>query len=306
MILDYEKFKIVFDSTTLEKIVYNPSDILENEQDFWENERAQQCTKLWAKNVQYEINYDEWRGKMKDWASIPENKRKNHIFLKNAQRIIEGKEVFLKKALPHLFSYSPNGSIENYDVTIQFTAFIPARAFAMEDIVINVAAPYWNDNPDNIFNALIHELFHCCYSWCNNNRKGGNLEDNILESMLINFQSEGICTYVGYKALSLFPSPDEKDYSLLANKSVVNRLIREVNSVFSNVRKLSNEELQKLAWDKCVVGRGYYVVGAYMCQVIEKESDRASLLETLVEGPQSWLKLYNSLVEEKITIQIEL
>ncbi|MFX0173078.1 MAG: hypothetical protein ACFE9L_14290 [Candidatus Hodarchaeota archaeon] len=74
--------------------------------------------------------------------------------------------------------------------------------------------------------------------------------------MLISFQSEGICIYVGYEALSLFQAPDEKEYSLLANKSIVNRLIRVVNLVFSNVKKLANEELQKLAWDKCVVGRG--------------------------------------------------
>jgi hypothetical protein len=48
----------------------------------------------------------------------------------------------------------------NLDVPVHFTAFIPPRSMVTGGIVVNVAASYWNDNPDNILNNLVHETFH--------------------------------------------------------------------------------------------------------------------------------------------------
>ncbi|WP_455141470.1 DUF5700 domain-containing putative Zn-dependent protease [Candidatus Hodarchaeum mangrovi] len=298
---------IKFSTSTLEKIIFHPEDILKREEEFWENERAQWCTKLWAKNVNYEINFDEWRDKILFWSKLSENKRQKDGIMKNSRKIIEGKELFLNKALPHLFSYSPRGSIENYDVTIQFTAFNPTHAFAMEDIVIDISAPYWQNNLDIIYNTLIHELFHCCYSWCRDHRTEGKLNRNdILNYILDNFQSEGICTFVGYKAQHLFPASNIQDYTLLENEIELKRLLNEVNKLFLNIGKLSDEELKKIAWNIGVIKRGYYVVGAHICQIIDEKVGRNSLLETLTTGPFSWIRLYNTLVNNGMKIQLQI
>ncbi len=123
---------------------------------------------------------------------------------------------------------------------------------------------------------------------------------------LDNLHNEGICTYVGYTAQSTFPAPDEKDYKLIDNISEVKRLLKDVNEVLSRIDSLSKDELQKLAWDKCVRGRGYYVVGANMCRVIEKKKGKRGLIDTLIEGPVSFLKLYNSLVEKEMKLKVRL
>lgn len=296
--------RINFNTKTLEKIVYEPDAILQDEESFWENERPQKLTKLWAQSANYSISYDRWRKKIRDWADIPPFKREAHIFMENAKRIIEGKEEFLENALPHLCSYLPEDA--DLNVTVHFTAFIPSRAFAHEDIVINVNADYWKNNVDNILNTLIHEIFHAGYGYCRDIRREQRLKNETLYNILDNLHNEGICTYVGYKALSTFPAPDEKDYKLIDTKSEVMRLLEDVNEVFSKINNLSEEELQKLAWDKCVIGRGYYVVGAHMCRVIEEKKGKKRLIDTLTEGPVSFLKLYNSSVKKEMKLQTKL
>lgn len=299
-----EKSKITFNTETLEKIVNDPNAVLENEEAFWEDEKPQEYTRRWAEAVNYTIRYDEWREQIRNWAEIPPGERKSQVFMENATRIIKGKEVFLERALPHLCSYLPEDA--NLDITVHFTAFIPSRAFAMGEIVINIAASYWNNDADNILNALVHEIFHVGYGYCRDIRTEEKLEDETLYGMLDNFQNEGVCTYVGYMAQSIFPAPDEKDYTLLDNMADVDRLLKDVNTVLSKVGELSDEEIQKLAWEKCVIGRGYYVVGAHMCRVIEDKKGREALIETLLKGPVSFVRLYNSLVEEEMKIRVEL
>ncbi|MFX0114731.1 MAG: DUF5700 domain-containing putative Zn-dependent protease [Candidatus Hodarchaeota archaeon] len=293
---------ITLSTRTLEKIVNSPEIILENWEAFWEDERPQKLTKLWAEGVKYAIPFDEWKLKFQKWADLSLEARKNHIFMKNTHKIVESKEIFRQKALPLICAYLP-GEVD-IDVTIHFTAFIPSNAFAWQDIVISVNAPHWNDNPDNVLNILVHEIFHAGYSFCRELRSEEPLEDESVYRMLDNFQSEGICTYVGYQALEAFPAPDEKDYQLLDNILDVQRLLKDLNEVFSKVRDLSTEDLQKLAWEKCVIGRAYYVVGAYMCKIIEEKEGREALIQTLTTGPLSFIKRYNSLVNEELEINL--
>jgi hypothetical protein len=298
-----DKSKITFNTETLEKIVNDPHAILGDEESFWEDEKPQEYTRMWAEAVNYPIPYDEWRGRIREWANIPPDERNDHIFMENATRIIEGKEEFLRKAVPHLCSYLPKDA--KLDITVYFTAFIPSRAFAMGEIVINIAADYWKKNADNILNTLVHEIFHVGYSYCRDMRTEEKLDNETLYGMLDNFQSEGVCTYVGYRALPLFPAPDEKDYKLLDDMAEVRRLLKDLNSVFSKVGVLTSDEIQKLAWEKCVIGRGYYIVGAYMCKVIEEKRGREALIGTLTTGPVSFVDLYNSLVEDEMKVRVK-
>ena len=122
--------------------------------------------------------------------------------------------------------------------------------------------------------------------------------------MLDALQNEGMATYVGYEAASLFPAPDEVDYRLLENPKDVARLLREVNDLFARVGTVSVEELHRLAWQKGVTDRGYYVVGAVMAQTIDSRLGRAALIGTLSQGPLSFVRTYNSLVRGEERVQI--
>jgi hypothetical protein len=292
--------KISFDTWSLERIVDDPLWVLGNEESFW-GEKAQRYTLDWVKQVNYEFSFEDWRQRMREWAEAPLEERRDHAYIRIANRITEGKEVFLERALPHLCSYLPEGV--DLSIGVYFTAFIPPRAFSMGEIVFNVAATYWCGNADNILNSLVHEIFHVGYSHCRDDRTEETPHKGVLYDMLDNLQSEGVCTYVAYEVLPIFPAPDEKDYELLEDASEVRRLLGDLNSVLTKAGRLPDEEAQKLAWEKCVIGRAYYVVGAHMCRTIEEHMGRDALIETLTTGPAYFVELYNSLVGDEMKVR---
>lgn len=294
--------KIIIDTSTLERIVYDPQTILENEDPFWEEEKPQKYTKLWAEAVGYTLQFDKWREQMQEWTELPPGERENHELMRNSQAIIEGREDFLRKAIPHLCSYLPTDA--DLNVTIRLTAFIPPYAFAWQDIIINVNSPYWKGNVENILNLMVHEIFHAGYSYCRELRKEEELEDKTVYRMLDNMHSEGVCTYVGYRALPLFSAPDVEDYQMLESQEDVERLLMDVNKAFSKIEE-DEDALQEFIWERCIKGRGYYVVGAYMCKLIEESVGKDRLIETMVQGPTSFVKLYNSLVEEELSVRAD-
>ena len=295
------KSKIVFNTEALEKIVYEPDWVLENEDVFWSQYLPQKYTRDWAEQVNYTIDYRDWRKKIKDWSMLSREERENHVFLKNTERILEGKRIFLEKALPHLCSYLPNEA--DLSITIHFTAFIPPRAFAMGEIVINMAATYWNENADNILNTIVHEIFHVGYSFCEENM-AEKPDETSLNDVLRNIHNEGICTYVAYKARNIFPAPDEKDFHYLDDIETVNTHFNNVNYILGEIGNLPEEELDKLIWDVGVIGRSFYVVGAHMCQVIEDLYGKAILVETLSQSPKKFIEIYNQKANPKRKIII--
>jgi hypothetical protein len=211
------------------------------------------------------------------------------------EAIVGAKGAFLAGAIPHLCSFFP--ADVPLDVPVCFTAFIPPRAFATGGIVINVTARYWKGNPDNILNALVHELFHVGYSQMRGRRSEPQHASPQVYQMLDDLQNEGMATYVGYRAIAAFPAPDEIDYRLLDDEHDVLRLFGEVNTLFGTVGKVSPGKLRKLAWKTGVTRRGYYVVGAAMARTIDSRLGTDRLVETLAHGPLAFVASYNSLVD---------
>lgn len=287
------KSKILFNTEALEKMVYEPEWVLENEETFWSTIPAQKYTRRWIEQVNYQMDYEKWRETINEWSMVPEEQRLGMDFLRNTERIIEGKQIFIEKALPHVCSYLPDDA--ELDIGVHFTAYVPPRAFAMGEIVINMTATYWNNNPDNILNTMVHELFHVGYSYCRDLR--GGEEEGQLWFVMDNIHSEGVCTYIAYKALDIFPAPDEKDFQMLDNPDEVTKHIKNTNMILGKIGKVSEEELNKLAWDVGVIGRSYYVAGAHMCRVIEERAGKEALKQTIIDVPEAFFDAYNALVE---------
>ena len=292
--------KISFNTEALEKLVYEPEWVLENQEEYWSSYPAQRYTRRWAEQVKHQIDYDKWRKTIQAWSETPKAVRQTQEFLKNTEKIIKGRQVFVEKALPHVCSYLPDEA--EMDIGVYFTAYIRPRAFASGEIVINVTATYWNNNPDNILNAMVHELFHVGYSYCRDRWKSHR--DDAKFSILENIHNEGICTYVGYMAQDIFPAPDEKDFQMLDSDDMVTSHMGEVRKLLSLVDKIFEDELQKQCWDQGVLGRSFYVTGAHMCRVIDGKLGKAGLKKTLLEGPVEFFTLYNSLVPDRDKILI--
>jgi hypothetical protein len=294
--------KIVFETSTLERIVRYPEAVIEEGGAFWQNEKALVYTKAWSEGTKVRINYIRWWSRVGQLKELSEEERSRHPLLLMTDSIIAVQDDFLARAIPHICSFLP----EDLDISIPvyFAAYIPPRSFVSGGVVINVSASYWNGNVENILNNLTHEIFHVGYSHTRPGRTEVALADRQLYDMLDALQNEGTATYVGYTAASLFPAPDEVDYQLLEDPRDVDRLLKEVNGLFAKAGTVSDEELQRLAWRKGVTDRGYYIVGAHMARTIDSRLGRAALIETLSAGPLSFVRTYNSLVERDMKVQI--
>lgn len=292
---DCQKSQVVFDTTALDKIITDPGWVLDNEQAFWAEYRAQVLTCKWAEQVGYTIPYEKWRERMREWADLSPAERAEHPLMKAVRRILEGKKVFIEQALPHECSFLPAGV--DLSVTVQFTAFIPPNAFAVEDIVVDIASKYWKGNPEHILNLLVHEIFHVGYSFYRTLHAEKERVGTDLNKLLNNIVCEGICTYVAYRALPIFNVEDDRDYQMLDDFEEVKRAFATTNMILSQIGQVPSEELQILAWTKGVMDRAFYVTGAHLCRVIDTHLGRAALIEIYAQGPLAITTLYNAIAE---------
>ena len=297
-LIDNQDHQVTFITKTLEKILSSPQKVLEEEDKFWKEETVQILAQSWIDEVGVRKAREIWRRKISNLIKLTETEREENHLLQMTDSIKVKTNDFQEKAIPHLFSYLP-ATDKPMNMPVYFTAFIPPRAFAnTAGIVIDVAASYWKGNPKNILNCLIHELFHIGYSWFRPTRTEKPLDHKFINTMLDYLQNEGMATYVAYKAQPMFPAPDEKDYRLFESPEEVTRLLKVMNDLFENVGVLSDKKLKQLSWRKGVNGRAYYIAGAHMAQVIESKLGRKALIETIQQGPVSFVKRYNSLVPE--------
>jgi len=294
---------IEFDTATLEKIVREPETVLADEEGFWENEEAQRYTRAWADNVGVRISRRKWRKQIAALSEQDPAARRDSPLLRLTESIIAAEGRFREEAIPLVCSYLPDGAY--LDIPVHFTAFVPPRSFVMGGVVINISAPYWKGNGDNILNNLAHELFHVGYSRQRPHRTEAALRNEQLYGMLDSLQNEGTATWVGFEASAAFPAPDELDYGMLESPDEVTRLLAELNDLFAKVGRVSEKRLRRLSWNKGVTRRGYYIVGAHMARTIESARGREALVRTIAEGPASFVRLYNALVPEERRIRYE-
>jgi hypothetical protein len=289
---------IRFDTAALEKIVDEPRWVLENEEEFWSGYPAQRYTRDWARAVNHEIDYGDWRRRISEWSRLSDDERRSGNLLTITKTIVGARERFLRDAVPHLLSYLPEATV--LDVGVYFTAFIPPRAFAMGEIVFNVAADYWKGNPDNILNTMVHEVFHAGYSYWLGDAEDSGLQEKILR----NVHSEGSATYAAYTARHLFPAPDDRDFQMLEDPGTVRAHLDQVNMVLRAADEKPGAEVEKMMWDVGVIGRAFYTVGAHMCRVIDEELGRDALVSTFKDGPAAFTELYNGAAEPRLRLNL--
>jgi hypothetical protein len=133
-----------------------------------------------------------------------------------------------------------------------------------------------------------------------------SFQDSVIYQIYNDIQNEGIATYVGYKGLKEFPHCRtdmlKDDYKLFENHEELNALLNKMNEVFKIASILGEKKLKDSLWQVGSTDRAYYVVGCYMTKTIDEKLGRDALVETISKGPQSFLRTYNSLVDEKLCV----
>lgn len=293
---------IKFDNSSLKKIVLEPEFILNNPKTFWENDSAYKFYKQWHQQISYPIDMNQWKKELQPFVETPEDVRFNNkqlILSKSALNQEKIKE-FNNRAIPYLYSFLPS-NCPQIDATIYFTTAIQPNGFQMgNDVVI------YGENADKE-NLFIHELFHSCQRACKPISDYEDTQTPDLDQIYLLLWIEGTATYVGYKALDKFPSVDpllKKDYELLDDTISITNLRQKLNSFYSSIanNSLDKNELQGKMIQIGVMERAFYIVGFSMASTIDEKLGREALKETLLHGPDYFIKKYNSLVDSDYKI----
>lgn len=289
---------IPFETSTLERIVHATEDVLERGREFWETEKPLIYVQGWADEVRSPNPYERFRESLEGLASGSEAAGQTQTLVQITEAVIARQEEWQKKAIPHICSFFP--AEVDLSRPAYFVAFVPPRAFATsEGIVVDVSSDYWEGNPDNILNMLVHEFFHTGFGQLRRVRTETPLDQARLDSMAESIQNEGMAVWVAYDARDEFPAPGEVDNRLLNDPERVAGLRTALNGLFERALTISDDQLRRQGWSIGVTNRAYYVVGAHMARVIQAELGKEALVETLEKGPLSYIRLYNSLVPEE-------
>ncbi|UCC39514.1 MAG: hypothetical protein JSV96_17305 [Candidatus Aminicenantes bacterium] len=290
------KSKITFDTSSLKYIFLHSEEILLDPEEFWESDPAYKIIKKILTYLKRPIPYEKWKKNIGAIAELSQEERKKNQYYLIAGEIEEKVDYVNSTAVSYVCSYFPKASKLDISFTVHLTAYTGAyRTMYQNTLVIDAAHSRWGGSSEKILNNLVRVLFDIGYSKIRAFRTEEPLHKKVYRLLEL-LHIRGMCTYVAYKALHLLPAVDIPEFTMLENHSEVARLRNNLNNVFSNAKKMSEEDLWKSANKIGIRDKAYYVVGAYMAKTIEEKLGRKGLMDTLTKGPRGFVQTYNSLV----------
>lgn len=294
----HSKIKVIIDTASVQKIYLKTKEILQDTAAFWETDSALKSIKRFREKQKRPVPDPEWEKNISQIAKLSKKKRQNHPHLRMALEVEDKADYFNSTAIPYVSTFLPNADKMDFTLKVFLTAHTRAYRFMMNnELFIDVAHERWKGSSQNILNNLVMVVFDIGFLEYRETRTEKPL-DQKLYTLLEYLQSRGISTYIGYKALDKFPVEEVEDYNLLESKSDITQLRNKLNGLFLEASSLTDKDLRKKAIEVGVRGRAYTVVGADMAKTIEEKLGLDGLKTTITQGPLSFLKTYNSLVDD--------
>ena len=292
--------KIFFDDSAARYVLENPEKALNKERDsIWKSFGGYRITSIWHEKSSVPITWKYWEKGLNKFLSDTTLIKKSLSLVDSLKSKVNREENTI---IQHISSYSYEKSKIN--AFIYFVAFTIPYAFCVDTnkIGIDITGSEWNFDTECILNTVIHEIYHIAYKLNSPDYFKYIAIDPIDRESFVRFnyaylQSEGMATFVGYKALNIFPSDyRHPDYELLENDSTVKMSIEKVNSL--NEMTMPIDTLLQECWKLGVEERAYYVAGGYMAKIIEEKHGTEYLAALVKDGSINFVKEYNLLVPD--------
>jgi putative zinc-dependent peptidase DUF5700 len=304
---DEPDMKISFDDSAARYVLENPVNALTNERDsIWNSFEGYRITLVWHQGSSFPVTWDLWEKGLSRFIEDTSLIRKT---LSLADGLMNKTQREQRAIAQHISSYL--STREPIHASVYLLAFTIPYAFCVEDnkIGIDITGHEWNFDTDCVLNTTIHEIYHVGFRLNSPDYKYIK-EDPIDEETFIRYcyvylQSEGLATYVSYKALDLFPSNyRHADYDLLEDDSKVRKAFSQVGMLLEEAKTLPIDSLEKKAWDIGVMERAFYIAGAYMAKVIEEKHGTEFLAGLVSKGSLPFAREYNAIVSDDYRISL--
>lgn len=294
--------KIFFDDSAARYVLENPEKALNIERDsIWHSFGGYRITSIWHEKSSVPITWKYWEKGLNKFISDTTLIKKSLSLVNSLKSKVNREQNTI---VQHISSYSYEKTKIN--AFIYFVAFTIPYAFCVDTnkIGIDITGSEWNFDTDCILNTVIHEIYHIAYKLNSPDYFKYIANDPIDRESFVRFnygylQSEGMATFVAYKALNLFPSDyRHPDYELLENDSTVKMAIHQINMLSEMAETMPLDTLLLECWKMGVEQRAYYIAGGYVAKIIEEKYGTEFLAALVKEGSISFVKKYNMLVPD--------
>lgn len=295
--------EILFDISAVETVYLHPHEVLRNVDSFWSSNAGYQLTRQYHNNNRIPLEMEEWKARVGEIADLTESEANEQAAILTVRGIEELKPVLMERGIQHISSFLPP-SAPPVKVPVYLISDVKPAAFAYPGgILMNVNSPRFNSDPSVIMNIITHEVYHFGFANTIAYRTEYELENEPLDFVLSFLLNEGMATYVSFSARDFFPNDFVPDYQMMQDPEEVRKNIEKVDWLFSQAEFLSADSIMKVAWQKGIIERAFYIAGGYMAWLIDERMGREALVEVMCSGPVSFIKMYNSLANEGMKIQ---
>ncbi|UCG60839.1 MAG: hypothetical protein JSV52_10970 [Candidatus Zixiibacteriota bacterium] len=299
--------KLSFDNSAARYVLENPTRALAAQRDtIWNSFEGYRITLVWHEASSFPVTWEIWDRGLKRFLEDTSLIRKT-LELADSLKIKAQRERDL--IAQHISSYLNTKAA--IDASVYFVAFTTPYAFCVEQnkIGIDITAEEWSFDTDCILNTVIHEIYHVGFRM-NSPDYHYIKNDPVDEETFIRFcyaylQSEGMATYVSYKALGLFPSDyKHTDFDLLEDDSQVKKAFSYIGMLLDDAKTLAIDSLLKEAWNVGVSERAFYLAGAHMARVLEEKHGSEFLAGLVSKGSLEFAREYNAIATNDYAIAL--
>ena len=311
-----KKSSIQFDTTSIEQIYHDPESVLENPEQFLQEDAAYQMFAQHRERVNDPFSTRVWLKKIEKLAGQSEESRQQEIPYRLYEMILTSQQSFCQEIAKNVLTSLPEGT--DLGVTVYLTAHEgSAAAFTNQGriafslshpLLANTAFVHESTGLSAFFNLAMHEFFHIGFA----NRSVHPTEEQLMNNEIVVdvlhvLQNEGMATYLSYKLVPEYPTPFEWFTYLLDHKMIVRMYLNQINDILLDGSPAPplGEEYNELYRRVGRVGyrwKGLYIVGGYMAMTIENELGHDALVQTVEDGFYSFAETYNALVDEDLQI----
>lgn len=306
--LSGKDIKLTFNDSAARYVLEHPANSILKERDsIWNRFEGYRVTQIWHKVSSVPMDWNYWEKRVNRLITKDSTSLKKSLELADNLKVLEEKEH--DRIVRHISSYLPGKT--GFEANVFFVACTVPYAFCVEKnkIGIDISDSEWFYDPGYLLNVVIHEIYHVGYRLVSPDVKYKDADptdrDSFIRFHYACMLSEGIATFVGYKALSLFPANHRhEDYKMLEDTMQVKKSLNQINNLLVRAETEPIDTLKQAAWDIGVGERAYYIAGAYMCQKIEEKHGTKHLAALISKESSQFIREYNRIVPLEYRINL--
>jgi hypothetical protein len=314
------QYGIRFNGTSIERIYLDPEGILKDFDRFRTQDRAYQLLVQDRQMTNNPVPNKAFERRLEKLSDKTPSEREQQLPFQLYKQLITKKESFCQQVAPYVLGYLPERT--EIGATIYLTALDNAAAGFTDypEISYNISHPlfagaarlYQGTGISSVYNLLAHELHHIGYA---NNFDLSEFsqeelrENGIVIDTLLPLHREGIATYISHQLTPVYPIQLEWPHYLFEKEFAVRMYINQLNDILAEAQsKPTGEAYNELYQRISDIGfnkKGFYIVGAYMAMTVDEQLGKDTLAQSVSDGFNSYVRIYNSLAEEDMKIIFE-